>query len=27
VLGWGLGFAHIAVVTLAGLAVLRHLRE
>ena len=26
-LGWGLGFAHIAVVTLAGLAVLRHLRE
>lgn len=27
VLGWGLGFAHLAVVTLAGLAVLRHLRE
>jgi len=27
VLGWGLGFAHIAIVTLAGLIVLRHLRD
>ena len=26
VLGWGLGFAHLAIVTLAGLAVLRLLR-
>jgi MFS-type transporter involved in bile tolerance (Atg22 family) len=25
VLGWGLGFGHFAVVTLAGLAVLRRL--
>jgi MFS family permease len=27
VLGWGLGFGHIAIVTLAGLAILRHLRD
>jgi MFS family permease len=27
VLGWGIGFGHIAIVTLAGLAVLRHLRD
>ena len=27
VLGWGLGFAHLAVVTLAGLVVLRWLRD
>ena len=27
VLGWGLGFAHLAIVTLAGLVVLRRLRE
>ncbi len=27
VLGWGLGFGHLAIVTLAGLAFLRHLRE
>jgi MFS family permease len=27
VLGWGLGFGHLAVVTLAGLAVLHRLRE
>jgi MFS family permease len=26
-LGWGLGFGHLAVVTLAGLVVLRRLRE
>jgi hypothetical protein len=26
VLGWGFGFGHIAIVTLAGLVVLRHLR-
>ena len=26
VLGWGLGFGHIAIVTLAGLVFLRHLR-
>ncbi len=25
-LGWGFGFGHVAIVTLAGLAVLRHLR-
>ena len=26
-LGWGLGFGHLALVTLAGLAVLRSLRD